>query len=360
MMFKSIKLKNVLSHVNSSLNFHPGVNMIIGPSDHGKSAIFNAFYKVISNRPSGDEWRAWGSDVSEIELELEDGWIKYIKENQAEYRIGPPGAGPRNFRTFKAFGQSIPEEIQTWLNMDQKINVQRQLERGVPIFLIAESPGDVAKHFNSVAGFDLIDASRAAGKKDVKNTENALKGKKDTLQKKKDELKGYEFIPDFEALVNQAERENKTKDEWTAQMEKVALGLEGIKALENRLKILQQKLSVYPFIKSAIELYNKIKDQKQQVENIQGMMEMIEGLKKQITQMNGKLSLQGLVDRAFTFFNIQNQYKDQIRNIQERKKGIEILLKDLNDCRENYRKAKANFNKIMPKDICPVCKGVLK
>src|SRR5665647_764854 len=55
-MIKSLEIHNVQSHKDTFLEFDPGVNVIIGSSDSGKTAILRAIKKVVFNRPLGDSF----------------------------------------------------------------------------------------------------------------------------------------------------------------------------------------------------------------------------------------------------------------------------------------------------------------
>ena len=107
-----VELENFQSHKESSLALAPGVNVIIGPSDAGKSAIIRAVRWLITNRPLGDSFIRQGTKGSSIELGLDNNSIircKGIKDNY--YFINDYD----NY--FRAFGSDVPEEIEQLLNM---------------------------------------------------------------------------------------------------------------------------------------------------------------------------------------------------------------------------------------------------
>ena len=52
-MIKSVELKNFQSHNQSRLEFCDGVNIIVGASDSGKSAILRGLFWVLYNNPNG-------------------------------------------------------------------------------------------------------------------------------------------------------------------------------------------------------------------------------------------------------------------------------------------------------------------
>lgn len=351
-MFNSLYLKNVLSHKESTLNFHPGVNMIIGPSDQGKSAIFNGFYKVLYNRPSGDEWKRWETKESEIHLDLDDYLIRYEKKSQAKYLL--ENKETKKEIEFKAFGQNVPEEIQQIVNMDKKINVQQQLERGVPIFLIAESPGDVAKHFNSVAGFDVIDSAISTGKTQIKQTEKEIKTNKGLLSQKQKELKKYTQYLAFEELVQKAEEMQEKVQKQKEAKESIENHLDQILPKRESLKQIQNKLKINIFIKKALVLYNKIKGAEEEKQRIENRVKHVESFGKKMKSIKDRLEIKPSIDRAFVLFKIQDQNEKKKANIKESVFSITKKVKGVQVLREEYKKKKMMFKKEMP-EICPVC-----
>jgi len=71
-MIKQLTIKNFQSHKKTKLEFSDGVNIIIGQSDSGKTAIIRALNWVVNNKPSGDSFRShWGGDTN-VEITMED------------------------------------------------------------------------------------------------------------------------------------------------------------------------------------------------------------------------------------------------------------------------------------------------
>jgi exonuclease SbcC len=52
-MITQLNITNFQSHVKSVLKLSPGINVICGPSDSGKSAIIRGLRWVIENQPTG-------------------------------------------------------------------------------------------------------------------------------------------------------------------------------------------------------------------------------------------------------------------------------------------------------------------
>lgn len=74
-MIRSIHLQNLQSHKDTKLEFSDGVNVIVGSSDSGKSAILRGLGWVATNRPAGDEFRSdWaGKENTSVSIQLSTG-----------------------------------------------------------------------------------------------------------------------------------------------------------------------------------------------------------------------------------------------------------------------------------------------
>ena len=194
-MIKSIRIQNFQSHKDSILDFEPGVNIIIGRSDSGKSAILRAINLLTTNRPSGDSYRSnWGG-VTKIEMDTDDAYVARIRsDTNNEDSLGDSH--------FKAIKTDVPQEILDALNMSE-INVQRQLDSP---FLLSETSGEVAKHFNKIARLDKIDTATLNVNSAIREIERSIKYKESDLKTKEESLKEYDYLDKFEAEVEALEQ----------------------------------------------------------------------------------------------------------------------------------------------------------
>ena len=86
-MIQSLKIINFQSHEDSTLDFVPGVNMILGASDSGKSAIIRALKWLVWNRPNGDAYRSnWGGETS-VQAFFDGFGVERSKDKENMYRI---------------------------------------------------------------------------------------------------------------------------------------------------------------------------------------------------------------------------------------------------------------------------------
>jgi DNA repair protein SbcC/Rad50 len=194
-MIKSIHLHNFETHKDTKLNFSDGVNVIVGLSDTGKSSIIRALYWVFWNRPSGDSFRSFSGGDVRVEVELENCTITRVKtKTKNQYWIDD--------LKLRAIGTDVPDEVKKLLTIDP-INVQRQLDSH---FLLSDSPGKVAEHFNRVAQLDVLDLSRKNVESWLRELKSDISHNEKLIDEYQEEEKKYEYLPKLEAEVEVLEK----------------------------------------------------------------------------------------------------------------------------------------------------------
>jgi len=349
-MIKSLKIQNVQSHKETNLSFSPGVNMIIGKSDNGKSAILNSLFWAMYNRPLGDSHRNWdGGDMS-VSVQLDDGTVTISRDKQTEYTIKKG----KKKSVFKSSGQNPPEEVTNLFNMDRKINVQRQLERDAPIFLISESPGEVAAFLNKVAGLYKIDETVSKGKSDLRKTKTDLDYTKDQIKTKQKELQKYAGIDDLYTLVSTCDVTAKKQANNKRILNEINHNLQSIGEIVSCLNELTEKIHIKEYIEAALQWIGFKKQCNEKMDKIDSILVLIEhregrqkelqsklNLKKDLKKIESKMDT--VVDKQVRFDSIF-ECLDSIERLEERQK----------EKRASLEKQEKVFHKLMPEQ-CPLC-----
>lgn len=189
-MIRSIRLHNIQSHPDTAIDLTDGLNVIVGLSDAGKSAIMRALLWAITGRPLGDGLCRRGEKEYSVAIKLNCGAVitrrKTTSENQ--YIVEAPGVPTE---TFNAVGKDVPQEIQALFNMDIRTQVHRQKARP---FLLDESSGDVSRFINEIARLDDIDASLKWLNSDIRSNRQEETRAKAEQERLDDELKSLWWI----------------------------------------------------------------------------------------------------------------------------------------------------------------------
>lgn len=130
-------------HVDKTVTFVQGVNVIVGESETGKSTLIRALALVIENSPRGGE-KLYQSDDSEEPLlvQIKTSTNDKIVRTKNRYYLN-------DGKPMKAFGSSVPKPIKEILNF-KPINWQRQFTDKP--FLLFNTGGLAAKDLNKVTG----------------------------------------------------------------------------------------------------------------------------------------------------------------------------------------------------------------
>ena len=266
-----VNITNFQSHKESELEFTDGVNVIIGPSDAGKSAIFRAIYWVITNRPLGDSFRSyWGGDTR-VDLHFDDVIISRLKgDSDNQYII--TNESPL---VLKAFGTDTPEEVVKLLSLDD-INIQSQID---PPFLLANTPGEVAQLLNKAASIDDIDKAMS----NLKSYYNETKRSKTYLEKQiidiQEELQQYDNLPELEKLVDLFEHMVREAEMYIGQYDRLSELVDRIYSVQNELskfKDVDNYLSLLKEALTSLEELNYIKGRVKQISDLVTKIKNIE------------------------------------------------------------------------------------
>ena len=163
-MIKSLHLINFEGHADSMFQFGPGVNIIIGSTDSGKSAAVRATCWVLWNRPSGTSHIRHGQTECRVIIETTDGHTIERYRNKRENVYVVDG------EKLAAIGQDVPAIVTRIMTMGD-INIQRQFD---PHYLLSSSPMEVARHYNALVKLDAIDRGLSQAASQVRQLERNL------------------------------------------------------------------------------------------------------------------------------------------------------------------------------------------
>jgi exonuclease SbcC len=152
-MITRLTLTDFMAHGRTVIDFAPGLNVLTGPNNTGKSAVVEAL-RCLSENPPPRHVIRHGAAEARVEAVLEDGvtvtWVRRPK--YALYEVRRPGVDEPE--VFAKFGRAVPEEVRRLLRLgpvalgedgDVTVDVHIGNQRE-PVFLLNE-PGTV------VAGF---------------------------------------------------------------------------------------------------------------------------------------------------------------------------------------------------------------
>ena len=260
-MIQKLQVNNFQSHEKTELELAPGVNVFIGQSDSGKTAVLRALDWALNNRPQGDEYRREGTDTTTVRVETDTHTITRWKRktvdncysllNKAE-ADGEDGG----LAEFKAFGAAVPEEISAAVNM-LPINWQRQLDAP---FLLSETAGEVARTLNEIVRLDVIDRSMSHMSGKVRDNSQNIRSAEEQEAELKGKAAEFNYLDEVEPKVAQVEVLSKQKDSATTTGRELDTVLRRMEHWGDVLRKAEPVLKLEQKIKALEDLEAKWKD----------------------------------------------------------------------------------------------------
>lgn len=154
-MIQTLTVQNFQCHKQATLNFVPGVNIIAGTSDSGKSALLKALVWVLTNRPQGLGFRNFDcqkGDLMRVALDI-GSWriVRSRSESVNEYFLS--SGEETDGQKFVAMKTDVPSDIREAHGLTA-INIQTQFQ---PHYLLSSSPAEVVKVLNEACDLSIID-----------------------------------------------------------------------------------------------------------------------------------------------------------------------------------------------------------
>lgn len=213
-------LQNLQSHVETCLDLSPGLNVVTGNSESGKTAMLRGDRLLVENKPLGTAWvRKDKNDEPVGTLVVthfyNNGYqVSRVRGKSVNrYIVTSPDGTPVNL---EGFGDKVPEEVLTVTGIrpavffdDGKGNrfapvLNFAFQMDAP-FLLSETGSLVAKVFGKLAGSELVDAALDDLNKDIHDAQRRKRTAEDEIQQKELLLKQYEGLDRVRALFDRSE-----------------------------------------------------------------------------------------------------------------------------------------------------------
>ncbi len=214
-MIKKIHLENFMAHKATSIELSPGVTVITGPNNIGKSAIVEAIRYLVYN-PAPKNVIRHGAKKAVVRLELDSGeiitWQR--QDKNASYALYRPNQGDEEVQAppeeYHKFGRAVPDDVRSLLRLEQvetdtdsldiHLGNQRQ-----PIFLLDRPGSHAAGFFAASTEADYLLKMQQALKVRIEQAKKDRKRLDTELVAIARQLGQYEPLDDLEVKISQAE-----------------------------------------------------------------------------------------------------------------------------------------------------------
>lgn len=207
---KKVVLENFQSHKYTELEFDERLNVIVGPSDQGKSAIIRGIKWALFNEPSGNFFIREGENDCSVTIVFNDNTKikRYKSKSKNLYYLYN---SENKEQIFEGFGTNVPKEIIEATNirkvyLDGKqtnsINISDQLEGP---FLLSEKTATRANSIGRLVGVHIVDDAVGDTLKDIRNLNLSKRNLTEQLNKLEENLKEYDYLEQLQKKVKRLE-----------------------------------------------------------------------------------------------------------------------------------------------------------
>ncbi|MFV8827223.1 AAA family ATPase [Alkalihalobacterium sp. APHAB7] len=241
---KEVRLENFQSHLDTSIEFSKGLNVIVGQSDSGKTAILRGIRWVLFNQPRGTDFMRVSGDFVRVTLTFanEASIIRERTSSKNRYIIKEIG---KEDLVLEGFGIHVPQEVldahqiyplRIDRDMELLLNVSQQLDGP---FLLEQTASVRAKTIGRISGAHYIDMAVRDTTKDVAKLHQQTKHVETEVDILKEKIEPYHFLDHARTVLDQSEqkyRELKQKNEKLTKLENLQRSLRDLSIGEETVK----------------------------------------------------------------------------------------------------------------------------
>lgn len=262
---KKVELINFQSHSHTEIEFDRGLNVILGNSDAGKTAVLRAIKWALYNEPRGDYFIRQGEKDVSVKIVFSNGVVverSRTPSKNSYYLLDAQGEEMR----FEGFGLEVPKEITDATRMYKVsldnsnsksiLNISEQLDGP---FLLNEQASLRASAIGRLIGVNYVDDALRTVVRDNKRVNQEIDSLRSNRDSIKDQLKEYDYIKDYKE-----------------KFEKISEIRNKIVVLKDKLNLVSSLKEKYNINKIEIEKINELIEKFNNVEKIENILPQIE------------------------------------------------------------------------------------
>lgn len=369
-----IELENFQSHKYSLLKFDRGLNVIVGNSDSGKTAILRAMKWVLYNEPSGDYFIRQGEKKVSVTVVFNTGAIvrRMRSASKNSYYLKTPKGEEFHF---EGFGNAVPQEIIDCIGMykihldndsTSILNIAEQLDGP---FILNEKPSLRASAIGRLVGVNYIDDALRDVVRDNKKLLHDLRYLREKQEDLTEKIKAYDYVKELEKKQEQLQnirdeitvlmdRKNfyeDLKNQWSDCEQKLIPLKNLIHRLVNLENIQQNIYEIegkkYPllYLKRLSEQYHSNEKELQIVKKSLSELKNTDDITNLIAELKKLLSFQASYQKFFSVYSTMNKEEKILKKellLTQKVVELQNLLSKLENTLVIYQKYMEYFEKL--------------
>lgn len=337
-------LHNFQSHAYTEVDLVDGINVFLGPSDNGKTAVMRAIRWVLFNEPRGSDFVRHGEDECYVTLVMSDGYAvtRMKRKNRNIYSVKYPDGKILNFENF---GTDVPAEVfeatgvsKVLIDTDKEfaLNISGQLDAP---FLLSESGAVKAKAIGSIVKTHLLDAAERDVQREIGQVNAEIKGIEEQIENADKMIASFGDMGKLEETVNKIESLIERLKVINTSVEKLIYLKNKVSAIETELKVnesILKELQILPDIEVTYLQLKEMFKTWQHLQTLQGKLKArvqeLENNRIFLAKVKDLNALEVKVEKLSSLFFQQQMLEKQHKGLTSVKKEIEtqsVILRKL-------------------------------
>lgn len=345
-MIESIEVRNFQIHKRTKIDFVPGINIISGTSDNGKSSIIRAFRWVLENRPQGFSFRRWGTPdkvITAVDIVVDEEQISRKKGNVKNEYVFQDSV-------YKALRSDVPDPVKEHLEI-LPFNIQMQADK---VFLFQDSDSNVAKLINDVSGISVIDDILKESNRRLREMNSEEKILKDMIKDKKTQMKANKVFVGLKKSSKSIKEKIDLLDEKESELEELKEYLDSYRKLKAKKKSLPDTSDIESILDDMKAMVDKISELSEDIDTIEEYVDFLENKKTIPEKTLNKIELKmKKIEDAFSLLsekesseNSLDEELDQWLYLNKARKENKFKIKTYSEKLEEVKEEC---------QMCPVC-----
>lgn len=345
MLISDIIIHNFQIHKDLHIKLKPGVNIILGDTDAGKSAIIRALKLLFDNQPrSGESIFQNKFDKDPLSIEVIHAKGDRLKRHKRRYYL--------NGKLMKAFGTNALEPIKELFPL-KDINWQRQLESH---FLVLQTGGGAAKILNASTGMEDQELLIKEVKSEISESKSNIKRIHKNNEEHKETMERLQNINRFleDALyIETIEKQTVDLQSTKTELKKLLDNIYQYKEDKKDIHVINDRLQDIIIIQSKFAM---IQGQKVLISNLRDLLNRI---KKVQIEVHNKSIYNKRLHSINLIINNENKYSKiavMIKQLFKLIQQIKQIKKDKITAQQNHKLLKKKLDNYLHElGYCPTC-----
>lgn len=337
------KIENFQSHADTVLEFSPGVNVFIGPSHNGKSAVYRALRWNCMNDPDGDAFIRHGEKDCSVLLSWDDCDVERKRTPSLNGYVldGQPMQGFRN---------EVPEVIRTRVPLSE-LNWQGQHDAP---FLLSETAGEVSRRLNKLANLELIDVSLKRVGRAVLDARRHKDEREAAIVELEAELSGFKDTDALELKITRVERRRRRIDASTAQYGVFQKTLNKAVYAQKELDTYVGLDSVANAVRTAQARHTDVQARRTQCERLERVVAAAKRYERVLADTEGLVGTAARLKALREQVPHLDRLRERVFRLSQLLNGIDKAQCHLERCEVECNRVMEEYKQAVP-EVCPTC-----